>query len=254
MNLQRIIKQIKNEAKASPVKVGVLSLLLLVALYNWAPMVYGWIADSSGSKSGGSSSSTSVSETSETSEPSEAMAVNREVSGREAGRAKKSLDSSKATWKQLAQWIDADPLMEPAGWPEGVECPFRVTDVDQASREIDEVGSEMSGGEETSPTIQLTPDTVEIIVSTVIIGPEGRLVRITGNIFREGEEVRIFDSGKIMPVDEVSAEEVDASESAVFTISKINPQFVEFSNGTENYRVDVSGREMPAWFSRSLKN
>lgn len=251
MNLQQMIKQAKREAKASPAKAAVLVILLIVALYNWAPMVYGWVAGSSSAKSGSSKKSASNLAMSQP----DATSASHEKSGSESKSAKKPIDSSEASWKQLAQWIDTDPLMEPADWPDGVACPFRDGENTSENRGIDEVEADLPVETAVTTVERPTPDSIGLDVSSFVIGPEGRMIRLGDDIFHEGEEVRIFGSGGIMPEKDVALSEgLDTSGSAVFKISQITPQYVEFSDGAETYRVGFSGREMPTWFRRALHN
>ena len=250
MNLQRMIEQAKREAKASPAKAAVLAILLIVAVYNWAPMVYGWVVPDS-SKKGGAKSTAVVAKANS----SDGASINQKISGNESSGAKKPIDSSQADWKQLAQWIDTDPLMEPADWPEGVVCPFRGEEKSSQNRGIDDVASDLPDESQISMADLPTPESIGLNVSSFIIGPNGRMIRLGDSIIHEGEEVRIFESGTIMSERDVaSSEGVDTNGSSVFEISQITPQYVEFKGDAETYRVNISGREKPTWFRRALRN
>ena len=50
MKLDKLTKQIRRDLTANPKKAGALGLMILVALYFWAPMVWGWAVSAKSSK------------------------------------------------------------------------------------------------------------------------------------------------------------------------------------------------------------
>jgi len=173
VNFKQLSEQLRREARSNPKKAAVLGLLLLVAGYFWAPLVFGWfrknpteappemIAAASAKLPGASPTNVS---------PSTASPVPL-ASARRPG----------VPWRTLIEWIDRDPKMKPWIAASGQRNPF-APPVDPArAREVEQNNPDQE------PPPQLTPEQLGLQLTGVMIAGRQREAIIGQQIVREGD-------------------------------------------------------------------
>ena len=168
MKLDKIARQIRRDLVASPKKAVALGLMLLVAIYFWAPMVWGWI------KPGTSDGKPTVA-------ASEVILEDDPVDPVATAHKKGRVFS----WEKVRRKVAADPRMTPALFETSWSDPFRPA-------EIRETGGPASTATELARgTAQVDPADLGLKLTSVAISSRHRVAIINGEKYREGELVPV---------------------------------------------------------------
>ncbi|MEX0938167.1 MAG: hypothetical protein WDZ59_09940 [Pirellulales bacterium] len=173
MKLQQIKRQLEREVKAHPGRAAALGLVLLVAGYMWAPLVWG--AFTGGSKNRPVSEAPAAApqpSTATSSDPATAAADVAEPTGREA----------EPSWREIVQWMQDDPRMLPVNDFSPVRNPFAV----HAAVVQHTADDEPDAPPDVAP---ITPDMVGLSLTSTAIGSERRAAMINGRAYSQGERV-----------------------------------------------------------------
>jgi hypothetical protein len=162
----KLIRQLRREARANPKKAGFLALMLLVAMYAWAPVVMNWAAPDPLAVA-----------------PPAPSAV--ALPGRQMASTSGHRPLALPPWQLVAAWIDGDPLMRP-GWG-GQEhlaygrnpfAPDQSAQRAAGSRPDDEAPGNAS------------PAELGMVLTSTVIGPLRRTAMINGKAYPQGAEVQ----------------------------------------------------------------
>lgn len=170
----RLIKQLRREISANPKKALFLGLLILVALYFWAPLVCGWFTEDD-------SPATTAAADAEAELPSAAPAQPKTPPEQEA-------EGLRHPWQQLVHWMDNDPRTLPAILPPEQRDPF-LSPKPQVAEE------DTQDKPKTVPP-ETTPEGLGMVLSSTIIGPRRRLARISGKTYKLGQSVTLEKDGQ----------------------------------------------------------
>jgi len=171
----RYLKQLQREAARNPAKAGVLGLLVVVALWFWGPLVWGWI---------GPSESASP-------PPTAPITRNEAGSGTTAPSATPSGPQA-PTWQQLVEWRKHDPLTTAADTLKTRRDPFHAVKAAVAEAEV-------KSAEKVVQPVVLRPEDLGLKVSSTIVGATRRVALINGRTYREGQMIRCDKGGQ--PID-----------------------------------------------------
>ena len=172
MNLSRIGRQLRREVTTHPKKAAILGLLCLVALWFWAPLVWGWIDEDDPA-------------TGAPVVPPAANSAPAPSSGTPAAShaTPKKPQGPQSPWHQLVQWMDNDPRTSATNPVLGRRDPFLIPQTETAQAEPEDQP------EQTPPAA--TPEALGMVLSSTIIGPHRRVAQINGKSYRQGEAVRL---------------------------------------------------------------
>lgn len=224
MHAERLIKRFRREAAKNPKKALVLGLLVLVALYFWAPLVVGWFRSEAGASG----------------DPTQEMAILGSVGTSPASSAAASAETGAAAaedsataaarraWRELAEWIDQDTRMVPVsavGWPRD---PFVLPAAEE------QVAEEPSAAEVAAQQA-VTPQSLGLTLSSTVVGARRRIARIAGKNYGEGDTVEATKDGR----------------SYAFLVASVTPRRVVLSREGQRYELTIplhlsSGRIEPA--------
>lgn len=164
VNLGKIGKRLRREAIANPKKAAFLGLATLVALYFWAPLVWGWIARSDQSAA-----------TAKIAVPMAAVPSPVTVPSQPAAK--------KASWPQIVQWMHDDartmttpPLML-------ARDPFEASTTEMAEATAVELPK--------SKPQAITPTAAGLALTSTIVGPQRRIAQINGKTYSVGQSVEV---------------------------------------------------------------
>lgn len=173
-----IAKRIKREARKSPAKAAVLVGLLGLALYSWAPIVWGWTA-------GRERPAKAVS-------PADNEGPER-VAARPAAPGEADGEPERPSWKELKKWRQASPWTEPVELL-ALRDPFQPPGSETAAAEDED--------EEPSPN---SPEEIlaglGIQLTGTIVGPKRRVAILDGRAYRQGDTVRVEQPGMTLEVE-----------------------------------------------------
>ena len=208
MKLDKLVRQIRRDIVASPKKAAALGLMLVVALYFWAPMVWGWIAP------GGKSKAVAASGLILEDDPVDPVA--------KAAKAKLVF-----AWEKVRKQIAADPRMTPALYDKNWTNPFRNLEEQQAQA-VAAVAQAATQG----PLPDLDPAQAGLTLTSVVIGSRQRWATIGGENYLEGELIRPLNvEGK--PVKEVE-----------FLLARVQQHEVELERNGKRYKLVLQKPEL----------
>ena len=215
MNAKRLTRRLRRELTANPKKAAVLGLLVLVALYFWAPLVWRWIAP-------GNSRA----------KPAKAAATNegmppvlsglapspKSARGRNATTQEKKLPPSRP-WDEVARWIENDPRMKPAGELPNSRDPFHAVAREVAekpkSEEIKAAAAEAAAA--------MTPEKLGLVLSSTLIGPQRRTALVNGRAYEQGGTIHGAKDGR----------------QFAFTLSEVHPRRIVLVREGKRYELTI---------------
>jgi hypothetical protein len=167
MSLSRVQQQLIRDIKRSPAKAAVLALLCVVALYFWAPLVFGWFGKEK----------PKTAKTSKTDAPLEIVQTQTYASGAPAPVAQPTVP-----WQSLVEGVRNDPRMQSVTLAVLQTEPFGLVQTQTPDP-----------GETTQPTAskpkpQLDPAQLGLKLSSTMLGRR-RVAVINGRPYVEGSEV-----------------------------------------------------------------
>lgn len=189
------LKKLRREATANPKKAGLLGLLLLVAVYFWAPLLRQWTRSAENAPD----TSAAAPPAAATSAPPAAATSGGAVApplaaatpvGTPTLSAPAAAPSAppKFHWKQLVAAIESDPRMRPVEPPAGLVAqrdPF----IDPRPPAIAEAATEVAG----ERSEDVTPGELGLVLSSTIIGHQRRTALVNGKVYAAGRELEARD-------------------------------------------------------------
>ncbi len=172
VTIDRFVKQLRREATANPKKAVVLGLLGVVALWFWAPLVWGWI----GPDEADGETAKAVTPTEPATIVASPMAVSPHTNSKEA-------EGRQHNWRQLDHWMNNDPQTLAATLVSDARDPFRASQT--------EVVNAKSTEEVEKLPLEVTPESLGMSLSSTIIGPRRRMARIDGKTYQQGKPVTL---------------------------------------------------------------
>ncbi len=167
MKLDKIARQIRRDIAASPKKAAVLGLMVLVALYFWAPMIWGWIkADDAGALAVASASEVILED-----EPIDPVKATKK-------------EGRTFSWEKVRRKMAADPRMTPAVYEASWSDPFLRSDVATGAGSV-----AAKAGPQTLASTPIDPAALGLKLTSVAISAQRRVALISGEKYREGELV-----------------------------------------------------------------
>ncbi len=234
MSQNRLTKRLRREISANPKKALFLGLLILAALYFWAPLVRGWITQ------GNSPTTTAIADP-RADLPAAAPEKPTTTPPKEAAQ------GLRHPWEQLVRWMENDPRTSVAGplpqQPPGKIRQLCLLDIASTtqlalSAQIDCPGFPITcslmprlkglacqtlvltgptnlyqqrdpfvtpntqivqhNNQDRSKTADpnTTPQSLGMVLSSTIIGPHRRLARISGKTYKLGQTVTLDEDGR----------------------------------------------------------
>ncbi len=168
MKLDKLARQIRRDISASPKKAAALGLMFLVALYFWAPMVWGWIAP--GAKPKTVAAAGVILED----DPVDPVA--------QANKAKHVFH-----WEKIRKHIAADPRMTPAAFQASWHNPFRAAE----GQTEDQARTPEYQAPAGTPQ-EIDPMSAGLTLSSVAVSAKLRSATISGDSYREGEVIKLL--------------------------------------------------------------
>lgn len=182
MKLDKLVKQLRRDLLANRKKAAILGLMVLVALYFWAPLAWKWIAPS-GKKATKAETGSLILED----DPAELQV-------KKPGRS-----ASTFKWEKIRELMTNDPRMASAAFNTAWRDPFAVPISELPAAEI---ATESTSQTETGRAVatnaagKTESEQIGLKLASVSIGPRGRSAIISGETYREGETIRIKGNEK----------------------------------------------------------
>jgi hypothetical protein len=201
---------------AHPKKAAVLGMLVLVALYFWAPLLGGWL--------GKREPPDDLAATSGDAGIGRASGSRRPAPGHAESTGATEPKAPGCPWTTLDEWIRGDPRTRPTvDLPESVD-PFRasapeaavVTDADEEEpEEIVEAA--------------VAPGALDLALSSTVVGAHRRLALIGGRAYEQGQTVSVRQGDR----------------SIEFELVEVFPRRVVLRQGDDEYELAIPEPSRP---------
>jgi len=214
VNLSKLGKRLKREAAANPKKAAILGIVVLVALYFWAPLTWKWLRNAF---------SSDTSDVAPASAPTNAIAgtLPATSSAPEAtvkpAAATASPGVNQPSWEQIAAWMDKDPRTKVGPLLQNVRDPFATPSAEVNDEQAEEAVVEKARA------AAITPDAAGLTLTGTVIGPDRRVVFINGKSYKEGETVVVDKPAYGGPI--------------AFTVVDVQPYKVVLQLGDNRYEL-----------------
>lgn len=169
----KFLKKLRREATANPKKAALLGMLLLAAVYFWAPLIRQW--------------TNPTSETAVATSPAAPPAAAPVSSPAAGATAPAPPPKPNIHWRDLAKAMEGDPRMRPADrtTDPSPRDPFAV----QKSAEQEE----QAKVDEPVVEKEVTPGEAGLVLSGTIVGERRRTAVINGKVYGPGRELKSAD-------------------------------------------------------------
>lgn len=201
MSLSSLAKRLRREATANPKKAAVLGILAVVSVYFWIPLVSGWMSNED-------------SQPATTPQPASTATAKPSSPASAANPATKKSDLS---WRQIDRWMDNDPRMMTATHISTLRDPFELP-----KPEVVEAATET---ETATVKTTISPREAGLTLTGTIIGPRGRIARINGKNYVEGQKVEV--------------ENRETMIKAAFKLSEIRPRGVVLQSEGKRFELKL---------------
>lgn len=210
VKLDKLTKKLSRDLAANPKKAGLLSLMVVVALYFWFPLLKDMIPLGGGAKT---AQAANVILTDDPGEPS--------------GSGRKPKETLK--WEKVRLCVVSDPWMSSAVFDTAWHDPFAVPSppvaeaMDSATATAEDEAEAVAAAGTLETEVQ--PAEAGLSVASVAIGPRMRAVTIAGDVYREKEVIAVTAPN---------------GEQLEFRIVSIAPHEVQVERNGKVYRLELS--------------
>jgi hypothetical protein len=211
---------LKGDLLRSPKKAAIFGILILVALWFWAPLLTKWGSQGRESKAEVTSGTVAPQAVAGT---SGALAQVGSQGTSQATEKRKSL-----SWTELLSAIESDGRMRPATLDHGFVSPFM-----QDAPTPDDAKTDVA--KETTKPADLHSAELGLVLTSTLVGPGSRLATIKGETYRQGDFVMVGDAG-----DEVEASSQRSTANVTeFRVEKVQPNYVILTHQAKSCRLDL---------------
>jgi hypothetical protein len=169
----RFTVKLRREIEANPKKAGVLALLLVVAIWFWAPLFGKWFGKTETDVKDGAPTPNVA-----TASPTTGLGASALGATESALSLKSKLPNR--SWRQLVALIEQDPRMSPATELAAGRDPFKSLPTESAEKKRAETAPEQP---------DLTPTAAGLVLTSTIVGRGQKIALIGGEAYKEGSLV-----------------------------------------------------------------
>jgi hypothetical protein len=205
VKLDKIFRQVRRDLTASPKKAAALGLMILVALYFWVPMVWGWIAP----EANAGKQVVDASEVILEDDP-----VDPVTTAKKSGKV--------FAWEKVRRKVAADPRMTPALYEVTWSDPFPLVHDDAKA------GAAQTTAGLAQASAPVDPAALGLKLTSVAIGAKSRSAIINGEKYREGESVPAEGS------------DTQSGSGVAFRVTHIGFREVELEYQGRTYTLELS--------------
>jgi len=188
LSLNKLVKRLRREAASSPKKLAVLALLAVVALWFWAPLLWGWFSPADKASASAEPGPTAEATTTTAATKTVAAAVKK-------GTETQKEETPRHPWQELVEWMNHDPLTAAAHPLIDPRDPFVAVKTEEEEQQEQIAETESQDVPKPLPAV-VTPESLELALSSTIVGPRSRVARINGKTYRPGDTVKAGKDGQ----------------------------------------------------------
>lgn len=219
VKLDKLVKTLRREVSANPMKAGVLGVLLLGGMYFWVPLFLKWMGKTGTTAAPGAMVVPAVA-----SEPPGGL-----VSGGQTGNSTAVIKETAITWREMRDRREADPLARSADYRPEWNQVFQVS----AAAPTPVVRAET----ELRQPVELDPADLGMVLQGVVIGSKVKKAIINGKIYCEHDRVSVHqNAGKESNKD-------DEQPNVEFRLVRIFRRMVELERGGKSWQLQLTSVE-----------
>ena len=202
MNLEKLARKLRREVLGNPKKAVFLGLLLLVALYFWSPLVWGWFVKDEPPVEASAAVANSDFDPTLLAAPSEAQSSPPEP-------------APTHPWQLLVEWMKQDPTTTTAAGLSDRRDPFQSVEPEVAE----------TRPEDESPTVEpvATPESIGLELAGTLVGRDSSVALINGKAYRKGGKVVSTRNG----------------ESIEFELTEVHPRRIVLQRLGEQFELTI---------------
>ncbi len=214
MKLDKLVKTLRRDLAANPMKAGVLGVLLLGGLYFWGPLIWKWVG-----KKGTPAAAAAAPAQEHASEQNAAVpTVTEEV----------KLQESPLEWNEIQRQREADPLTRSADYQPQWDQIFQVSAVIPVVQLPEEAESKKQE--------QLDPRDLGLVLQGVFIGSRSKKAIINGTVYCERDSIPVE-----LPPDESGND--DTQLEVEFRLVRVFRKMVELERGDKVWQLKLATPE-----------
>ncbi len=203
------IKRLRRELKANPKKGAVFGVLMLVAVYFWIPLIWGWL----------SVDESTLSAAAMTPAVQQPGGIIDQAFAKPAAVA---ATAPASPWQQLVAWMESDARTAPALGLTDARDPF-----DQQPIEIP--AAEVKAEEEPANAAALwTPEMLGLEVSSTVVGPRRSVAVISGRTYVMGDSIEVSRGGR----------------QIALRVAEVQPSGVVLECGSDRFELGIPKRTL----------
>lgn len=172
MKIEKLAKQLRRDLVANPKRSALLGLMVLVALYFWAPLVTGWLIPAKPRKTVIAKDGPTV------------------VDDSPSAKQPKTASKKQLRWEQLAVQMAGDPRMKPLAAVVDRD-PFRWIEAPQPEVSPADALLTENASKSIAPVIKPTAVNLGLKLESIIVSSRGHTAMINGRVLREGDSLEI---------------------------------------------------------------
>jgi hypothetical protein len=219
VKLDKLVKTLRRDLLANPLKAGVLGILLLGGLYFWGPLVWKWVA-----KKGPANVAAA-----EVVPPATTPEI---VSAQNAGVQTAAVEEKQEpdfVWREIRDRRDSDPLARSAIFrPEWSQI-FQVAAAVTAAKPPAEVAEVKQ--------VEVDPRQLGLVLQGVAISPKGNRAVINGKAYRELDSITVKQTSTKTNNDEAILPDLK------FRLVRVFRKMVEVERGGKTWKLWLASAE-----------
>lgn len=241
--MQGLGNRLKRDVAKSPAKIAVLGLVILVAIWYWAPLIGSWLPG------GGTTEASDNLEVKPTA--SEDLVVKPVASGSPAispvsNKGGKRPASIK--WQTVVGWLAKDFAAIPARLRDGQRDPFKrekaVSTEELINQLLGDAEKEPEAEERQSPEIvgpNVELSKLQLVLEGTIVGPRARSATINGNAYREGDKIPVIidAEGTTTIGDGGKGTSETSAQRTVLEVEQVHPRYVVIKWQEQQRRLEM---------------
>jgi hypothetical protein len=206
VNLDKLASQLRRDLAANPKKAAALGLMVVVALYCWGPLVWGFV-QSAQKQQAGQAEMAKLILTDDPLQPAD----------KSPGRAK-----AKFHWERVRPTMSQDPYMASATFDAVWADPFGIPA--GSTEEASEAPLGVTSSIASSAPLDFDPAEAGLVLTSVAIGAKRRGATISGERYYVGDSVPIASKDGTAPL-------------AVMRVTNITPEGVELQGQGKTFTL-----------------
>lgn len=214
MKLDKLVKTLRRDLAANPMKAGVLGVLLLGGLYFWGPLIWKWVG-----KKGTPAAAAAAPAQEHASEQNAAVSTATE---------EVKLQESPLEWNEIQRQREANPLTRSADYQPQWDQIFQVAAVTPVAQLPEEVESKKQE--------QLDPSDLGLVLQGVFIGTRSKKAIINGTVYCERDSIPVE-----LPPDESGNN--DTQLEVEFRLVRVFRKMVELEREGRTWQLQLATPE-----------